>query len=326
MKLRVLCVAALFAGGYAGAQDLKISVRSDSEALPYAYVYLNGRAVAVTDTLGVALLPAQVWQIGDTLSASYVGTKPDTVVIDRKMARTGAGELLLPEMYVRTTEEVWVKADAKRLFHKNVRLCPPFYYQAYLHADFRADISLPDSRSFPISGRFVTRNTHADYLDFAQLDTSNDTLSDGRVAHLFRNDMRDVLCTAKTALASLLYKTYQEKASYSYLGKKDGFRMFRISYPDVQPDMIYQIVIWVGEEDRIIRKYEVNREEPHCTTRLWADGVRKSVYTLILCDHMLMPSRLHAVNSYPDGSRTTFDIENWRMVMKLTGREVKFKD
>lgn len=148
MKLRVLCVAALFAGGYAGAQDLKISVRSDSEALPYAYVYLNGRAVAVTDTLGVALLPAQVWQIGDTLSASYVGTKPDTVVIDRKMARTGTGELLLPEMYVRTTEEVKAKADIEKLFRKTVRACKPFYYQAHLHANFDAKITSADGRSF----------------------------------------------------------------------------------------------------------------------------------------------------------------------------------
>lgn len=325
MKTIWICTWLLVVGATAGARELKVAVRSDSEPLAYAYVYVNGRAAAVTDTLGIATIPDERWREGDTLSASYVGTTPDRLVVDRKIIRQGACELVLPEMYTLTADEVRVKADIEKLFRKTVRACKPFYYQAHLHANFDAKITSADGRSFPVSGKFVARNSISDYLWFTEIVTRSDT-SDRVVARALRSDMLDVLCTAKTALAVLVYPTYREKAVYGYLGKKDGYRIFRVSYPDVEPGLIYQVMIWVGEEDRIIRRYEVNRVAPDCTTRIMAEGVRKTKYTLVLCDHMLMPDRLHAENVYANGARTEFDIWDWRMVLKLNNREVEFKD
>ena len=315
----------MLATGTAAAQDLKVTVRSDREPLAYAYVSVNGRAAAVTDSLGVALLPEGGWKTGDTLSASYVGTMPDQQVIDGRIVRSVECELVLSEMYTLTAEEVTVKADIEKLFRKTVRACKPFYYQAYLHADFDAEIISADGRSFPVNGRFVARNSIPDYPYFTQITTRSDT-SNRTVANALRSDMLDVLCTAKTALAVLVYPAYRNKAMYGYLGKKEGYRIFRVSYPDVEPGMIYQVVIWAGEDDGIIRKYEVNRVEPECTTHIIAEGVLKSKYTLLLCDHMLMPRRMHAENIYANGAKTEFDIRDWRMVVKLTGREVRFKE
>lgn len=311
--------------GTAAAQSLKVTVRSDRQPLVYACVYVNGKAAAITDTLGIACVPDGKWQVGDTLSASYVGTTPDQLVLDKKVAKQGSCELILPEMYTLTADEVKVKADIEKLFRKTVRACKPFYYQAHLHADFDAKITSADGRLFPVNGKFVARNSIPDYPWFTRIKTLSDT-SDRMVARILRSDMLDVLCTAKTALAVLVYPSYRDKAVYGYLGKRDGYRVFRVSYPDIAPGLIYQVMIWVGEDDRIIRRYEVNRIEPECTTHITAEGVRKSKYTLMLCDHMLMPDRLHAVNTYANGAKTEFYIRDWRMVLQLTGREVKFKD
>lgn len=325
MKAILICAWLLSAGMTAGAQELKVSVRSDSEPLAYAYVYVNGRAAAVTDTLGIAMVPDGRWREGDTLSASYVGTTPDQLVLDKKTIKQGCCELVLPEMYTLKADEVKVRADIEKLFRKTVRACKPFYYQAHLHADFDAKITSADGRLSPVNGKFVARNNIPDYLWFTKIATRSDT-SNRVVARMLRSDMLDVLCTAKTALAVLVYPSYRDKAVYGYLGKRDGCRIFRVSYPDIEPGLIYQVMIWVGEDDRIIRRYEVNRVEPECATRITAEGVRKTKYTLLLCDHMLMPERLHAENIYANGAKTEFDIRDWRMILQLTGREVKFKD
>lgn len=325
MKTIWICTWLLAVGITAGAQELKVRVQTDSEPLAYAYVYVNGRAAAVTDTLGIATVPDGKWHEGDTLSASYVGTAPDSLVVDRRIVSRGTCELVLSEMYILTADEVKVKANIEKLFRKTVRACRPFYYQAHLHANFNAKITSADGRSFPVNGKFVARNNISDYLWFTEIDTQSDT-SDRMVAQILRGDMLEVLCTAKTALAVLVYPAYRDKAVYGYLGKKDGYRIFRVSYPDVAPGLIYQVMIWVGEDDRIIRRYEVNRVEPECTTRITADGVRKTKYSLLLCDHMLIPDRLHAENIYANGAKTKFDIRDWRMILKLTGREVRLKD
>lgn len=69
MKFLSLLAVALLLTGSAGAQTLKVSLRSESGPLPYSYVYLNGRAAAVTDTAGIAQLPTGTWSVGDTLTA-----------------------------------------------------------------------------------------------------------------------------------------------------------------------------------------------------------------------------------------------------------------
>ena len=324
MNVLVL-IAGMLAIDTAAAQNLKVTVRSDREPLAYAYVSVNGRAAAITDSLGIALLPDGKWQQGDTHAAAYVGVAPVQQVIGREVAQSGSCELVLSEIYTVKSEEVTVKADVEKLFRKTVRACKPFYYQAFLHADFDAAVIMPDGRSFPVSGQFVARNSIPDYPYFAQITTQSDT-SNRAVTRALRSDMLDALCTAKAALAVLVYPVYQDKAVYGYLGRKDGYRIFRVSYPNIEPGMVYQVIVWAGEKDGIIRRYEVNRVEPECTTHIVADGVRKSKYTLLLCDHMLMPSRIHAVNTYANGTKTESDIRNWRMVLELTGREVKFKD
>lgn len=325
MKMLLIGALIFATGTTVGAQELKVAVRSDSEPLTYAYVYVNGNAAAVTDTLGVAVVPDGKWKIGDTLSASYVGTTPDQLVIDRKTTKSGECELLLSEMYTLTSDEVKVRADIEKLFRKTVRPCKPFYYNATLKADFEAAIALADGPTYPVSGKMEAWNYMSHYREIEKFEITGDT-SDRVVARMLRFDMLDALCTAKIALGVLVYKNYRDKAVYGYLGKKDGYRIFRISYPDVEPGLIYQVMIWVGEDDHIIRRYEANRIEQGCITRITAQGVRKSKYSLLLCDHMLMPERIHAENIYANGVKTEFDIRNWRMALKLNGREVKFKD
>ena len=119
-------MAGMLAIGTAAAQNLKVTVRSDREPLAYAYVSVNGRAVAITDSLGIALLPDEKWQQGDTLAASYVGVASVQQVIGREVAQSGSCELVLSEIYTVKSEEVTVKADVEKLFRKTVRACKAF--------------------------------------------------------------------------------------------------------------------------------------------------------------------------------------------------------
>lgn len=324
MKSLILASLCAVSVGAAGAQALRVNVRSDREALPYAYIYVNGRAAAVTDSMGVAILPDRKVRAGDTLSASFVGTTPDYAIADGTMLRRGTCDLLLSEMYTLTAEEVKVKADVEKLFRKTVRLCKPFYYQAHLKANFLSEIRLPNGDIYPVTGRFTARNSIPDYLWFTQIKTRSDT-SNHTVARVLRADMLEALCAAKTALAVLAEPTYQKEAVYGYMGWQGEYRVFRISYPNVQPGLIYQVMIWV-DRNRIIRRYETNRIEPGCTTRVKAEGVRVSKYSMTLPDQMLMPDRIHVENIYANGARTVFDIWDWHMILKLTSREVQFKE
>ena len=102
-------LALWFSAAQAAAEGLKVIVRNDSgEALPYAYLYVVRKAVAVTDSLGVGTIPLAKLAAGDTVGVSYVGTIPQRAVYDAAMQQRGVWNVALVETirHSLTSEEV----------------------------------------------------------------------------------------------------------------------------------------------------------------------------------------------------------------------------
>ena len=67
------------------AQNLKVTVRSAEEPLPYATIFVNGIPAVVADAEGAAFLATDRLQPGDTISSSYLGFESTFAVYDDKM-------------------------------------------------------------------------------------------------------------------------------------------------------------------------------------------------------------------------------------------------
>lgn len=155
MKKILFLIGLIGFWGYVQASPLKLSVRNDTNAaLWYAYVYVNGRAVAVTDTLGFAQVSEEKLKIGDTVSVSYVGTETQRIVYDKTLQQVGEYAFVLPEKYnALVTDEVVVKADIEKLYRKNVEQRRAYYYMSLWTADFNMQIKTPDGKKYPVIGK-----------------------------------------------------------------------------------------------------------------------------------------------------------------------------
>ncbi len=259
--MRKLLIFLVFAGLWCTAQaaPLKLTVHSDAgEALWYAYVYVNGRAVAVTDTCGVAQVSEEKLNFGDTLSVSYVGTEPQWVVYDKGVQKRGKYAFVLPEKYaLLTTDEVVVKADIERLYRKKVQQRRPYYYMSLWTADFGMKIKFSDDRIRSIVGQLKFPYIMGFQTNIPRkLITSSDTTG---LSWYLDSDLTYALTSVHTAL----YVTSRPdagtwKPSYSYRGKQDGNRIFRISYTEIQPGISYQLLIKANEESGEIKEMVVD--------------------------------------------------------------------
>lgn len=64
------------------AQNLRINVKSGSQDLPFSYVLINGAYYSAADSTGMALIPKKQLQIGDTISARYVGAQETSEIFN----------------------------------------------------------------------------------------------------------------------------------------------------------------------------------------------------------------------------------------------------
>ena len=162
MKLITCFIAFIVSFISAQASPLKLSVRSDAnEALWYAYVYVNGRAVTVTDTLGFAQVPEEKLKIGDTLAVSYVGTETQRIVYDKTLQKQGEYAFVLPEKYdLLTADEVVVKADLKKLFRKNTKESVAMGGFGLFEAGFQMTVRTADGRQKSFAGSLKGSKNH----------------------------------------------------------------------------------------------------------------------------------------------------------------------
>jgi hypothetical protein len=113
MRKIIVLVLLLVSARTLSAQELKVVVRMNDEPLPMAYVLVNGRQAALTDSFGEAVLDASALREGDRIGAASVGAMTTEVPYDQEMARSGlctiemTSDFVLDEVVVRSELTGW---------------------------------------------------------------------------------------------------------------------------------------------------------------------------------------------------------------------------
>lgn len=316
------------------AQRLKVTVQDgDSRGLPYAHLKINGTPVSATDTLGIGYIDVGLLKPGDTISASFLGTIPDSIIYDNKLQHSGECELILKESMIPIGEIAVYAGDAKKLFQKKAKMLPPMCYNSTLRADFNYCLFRSDnSGERNVNGSFVVDNQtwfglpkdgykKGWYHHPIAFTTSSDTLAvNGSLnyhMHLAFNVINSVLMWIKHDHNNVL--------SYAYLGKADNLDLFRISSPEVSATA-YQILIYVDIDTKDIRRAEVSavRRTPSpdgrsineiiITTDLEKYVQKESL--IIPMIPILKTKNLHYSAKYAAGNRVEITMSNERITIE----------
>ncbi len=329
MRIKLLSLSFIFLTvAPVAAQELRVSLRSENGPLPYAYLYLNGRAAAVTDTLGVARLETGRWHTGDTLTVSYAGTTPESRVIDAETARQGHCTLVLQEIYTAlTTDRVVVRGDVERFFRRAVREHSGCVDGCWGEAQLQGEVSMSYSSAQnglrdSISGRITTHRNEVsprNYLDHdyrLTIDREDSAGQSEPSAELLRELNRMLWVSIGPIFQLQEHKIFGDhRRKLSYLGQKEGLRIFRAVFPQVAigNDSIYlQIVAYVDEATKLPQAIE-------------AEYLRKDLKYSVRVRAEYTPYRLNA-GWYAGRICLTPASIDYRMVLEDTEVNGRFRD
>ena len=222
------------------AKDIKIKVSSQGEPLGYAYVFVNGKAYAATDSLGVTYLPQNRLQPGDTLSASYVGMQDAFFICPPEGIPSDSLLLDLKRNYA--LDEVVVSVDARKLFKKYVRPQWPLYANHKLKMEFvvvtqPANLPAPDT----VKGSTTIAFNHSPIHMKGWRYTCRDIKTDADTSLV----LPPILLALRTAIIgaeAISNPPMEKRAVMSYWGTEGRNRIFTWAYP-LKTGMTIQLLI-----------------------------------------------------------------------------------
>lgn len=217
------------------AQNLKVKVTTMGEPLGYSYVYINGDAKAVADSMGVAYIPMSWIEHGDTISASFVGHEGADAIFNSQAETTKVINIDLKNDF--TLDEVVVGVSVSELYKKFIK--KRRYSSWGIRYDMKFDITkqsnLVDSTSsgdislLYSTNRLYYRDTNfkADgdtlmVIDFQGIDTLN--IVDYIVSkHLLWGNE---LMAFDWMFREPNFDFWKCEVTFGYRGITDGYRLF----------------------------------------------------------------------------------------------------
>ena len=264
-KYFLLIITVLLWHGMALAKNIEITVlNKNSQPMPYAFILVNGKALATSDTLGVAIITTSKLIDKDTISISYLGTSSQWILYDDSLKKSGKYCFYIEESSFMLNELLVILQDPEKLFRKSTKLIRQLNYNCLMYANFDANFKEVDKTVYHAAGSLEAANevwsknfsyrAHGWFHLPLKFATDSDTLKTGRRLnfniHLALNYINSVLETCHT-------KSYGKyKPHYSYLGEKDNYKIFRISYPETYIGYSYQIILYVDKDTKYIRSLE----------------------------------------------------------------------
>ena len=95
MKTFVLFILFGLSAGQMFAGNIKIQLFNDKgSVMPFVDLSINGEFAATTDSSGVAVISDNDIAVGDTLSASCLGTEPARLVFTQTLKTQGSCDLV----------------------------------------------------------------------------------------------------------------------------------------------------------------------------------------------------------------------------------------
>ncbi len=173
MKKTLFAFATLLvalAAGSAAAQDYRVEVSADGEAVGYAYVLVGESVIAMTDAEGTARLSASRLKTGDTLSARFVGMESVPLVWDGSQA---PGSVIRLELVPNLIDNVVVTARgrdrSRQIFRRNVTRVPTHGWYTGFTGDYR--MRYGGSRPWTSEGRYIRNHVPGQDANLQKIDT-----------------------------------------------------------------------------------------------------------------------------------------------------------
>lgn len=216
--------------GLAFSQDIKVSVLSNNEPLSYSYYYINGKILGATDSMGVCRISKSILNIGDTISASYVGIS-GSIVYDQALSQNvqcviNIAESRLDEVVVTASG----RSDAFKLFKKYVNVPELILYKNLI---FNVDFSF--SGEIESLNRACKGSFSVCYEDLSprhpykitDIGISGDTIG---VMTYIVHELRNGIMFPATAMIKNRERSLKTKLRY--LGVRDNNHLFAFTFND----------------------------------------------------------------------------------------------
>ncbi|MCX6321143.1 MAG: hypothetical protein NTX93_04960 [Bacteroidia bacterium] len=266
MKILLITIL-LLQTGIGIAQNIEITVlNKDSQPMPYAYILINSKPVEISNALGIALIPISKLAERDTISVSYLGASPAWTIYNNSLQETKKLSFKLDETGYMLNEVVVEYQDIEKLFKRSVKSTPQLNYNCKMNANFDAKIRVSEQKTFLVTGILEAENepysknftfrAHGWFHRPLKFITNSDTAKISRVlsaqTHFALNNIMKALEFSRNHMLDH-YKPF-----YSYLGEKDNYKVFRISYPEtINLGFPFQIILFVDKDTKYIHSVEL---------------------------------------------------------------------
>jgi len=245
------------------AQSVELQVVDERfQPMPYAYVIINSRGVAVTDTLGYAVIDVSGYAHNDTIKASYLSTAGASVLIGEVLNKGNCHTFTLHQesFELNPTTIIASPKNARNKFFRETNITFWLAYDCICHGDFTYAFfrNVDEKHAW---GQFTATKINDNkekgitptFSGPLEIFTSSDTTG------LKKPLLSDVLRTISMSnflIGAIYSKTQSIVPFYTYLGKSDGVRQYRIVYKEGYGGMYYQIIAYIDAKTKDLIAYD----------------------------------------------------------------------
>ena len=314
-------------------QEIKVNVFYKNEPLPYTYISVNGTPIAIANAAGVANIPVDKLNSGDTITSKMIGLLPAFLIYDQQIQQNRECELIHTEEDIFALGEVVVtfydNNSSRRIFRRNVNTYHQLLQNCLVNAKFTYKITLSDGTTYPIEGVFVLENNLPRIADYStsyfnttlpQIETKSDT------TNLSRELLRDIRYIYRVACATIgqlhiEHRGQQPYSNMSYLGLRDGLHFFRYSNSDPIMSTVLQILFEAEEDSKELTNAKLT------TLNVRDDGFSSDFTINISCEKLgNVPPRGRTTITVPEDIEANIIRPNGNVIyLKISDISIQFK-
>ena len=298
MKYIISLFILLFTGCLYG-QSLQVSVRDNNGSLPYASVYINQNLSGITDPEGFAFLSLDKLNYGDTITSTYIGMKPASIIYNKQMHGLSKCTIILDNDKVYELDPVVIKAfdnDGWKIFHKSVKTYNSFTYMSCIvKGKFKAEVLLPQETiphnidgSFELENKIPQKTPLVDFYKyyFTTLHELTTSSQDTAVKNRTISAIKQSISTSCQTISRINWERWNNSkySKVSYLGINNNCQFFRIVYTNKQfkDSLSFQVLFSVNKDNQ-----EIETVEYYIPLRIYSSSFDREKILSAVCQKLV---------------------------------------
>lgn len=232
------------------AQDLRVKILGENEPLPFAYISVNNRYIGMSDSLGIAMIPASELNLNDTVFVDFVGMDRAYAVYDKSVR--SKNECLIKCKFVKNYIEAAViigQGNSMKRFKQDIN----FREVSEVRDNYRVNLKYreaSESRNIECSGSMTIRYADENLsqrtwfykITDAELDVDNAVYS----------HIATILWTALISKPQPYNVMYNEPMP-KYIGEEEGRNIFSVTFAK---NFVGQYLLKVNKKTKLIEEVE----------------------------------------------------------------------